>query len=328
MREFQLEKIELLDWFGDRRLARDLNCRDDDHIYEAVQASIRLEQERGKTFTFLTVTNHGAQRINHTRCMIDFADCEEVINWQLYAMPCDPDYGGSVVAIVGMRIRLTRNLDKEAGFVNGAVAVIKHVLRKNVFVAETPTGRLLLVHPVSYDGHYFMPFVYAYAMTIRRAQGSTMDLLGLWFDHTYPPERGYGYVGASRVRHARDLFLVGKLRRTDWLPVGGDPRGEEQERRGDDSVTTKQDSDFASEDQGCSDLDSGDEDQGGSDSGEQSDEDQSELCPSHSGSDSGDASDPCPSDSDSESVEASDPCPSESAAASQPSPGTSSGEGI
>ena len=69
--------------------------------------------------------------------------------------------------------------------------------------------------------------VYAYATTMRRAQGSTLDLVGLFFDRPRA-DRGYAYVGVSRARHTRDVYLVGRIRRTDWLPVGGDPRGNEQ----------------------------------------------------------------------------------------------------
>ena len=56
-------------------------------------------------------------------------------------------------------------------------------------------------------------------MTIRRAQGSTLDTVGLLFDRRCA-DRGYAYVGSSRVRRRDDLWLVGRVRRTDWLPVG------------------------------------------------------------------------------------------------------------
>ena len=93
----------------------------------------------------------------------------------------------------------------------------------------------MLVHPVAYEedgkNQHFMPFCYGYALTIRRAQGSTTEKVGLWFDHQYAPERGYGYVGASRVRTANDVYLMGKVKRSDWLPVGeGDE--DEQLKRG------------------------------------------------------------------------------------------------
>ena len=42
---------------------------------------------------------------------------------------------------------------------------------------------------------------------------------------------GYGYVGASRAQTAEDLWLLGKLRRSDWLPVG-EPRRRWQTTRG------------------------------------------------------------------------------------------------
>ena len=271
IREHQPSKRPTVeDFFGDRRLARDQSCREDAHIHSAVEDSKRIEAHTGKAFTFLTVTNSGARKLNHTRCAMDFADTEEVQHWQLHCSCGDPDYLEQVLAILGMRIRLTRNVDKERGFVNGAVCDIVHKLRKNVFIAKTPRGVHLLVHPVQYDGVEFMPYTYGYAMTIRRAQGATCELAGLWFDHTFPPDRGYGYVGASRVRIAIALFLMGKIRRTDWLPVGA--RDTDQVSRGNSSKSTKRGSDSGSDDHGESsdaNAESGSEDQGGSSSGKE-----------------------------------------------------------
>ena len=64
-----------------------------------------------------------------------------------------------------------------------------------------------------------LPCSYGYSTTIRRAQGQTLDMGCLYFDHSYPADRGYGYVGASRFKCKGDLYLYGKLRRTDWLPT-------------------------------------------------------------------------------------------------------------
>ena len=68
-------------------------------------------------------------------------------------------------------------------------------------------------------------------MTIRRAQGATLNKACLYFDHSFPCDRGYAYVGTSKVRRQQDVFLMGKLRRSDWLPVGGG-REPEQVHRG------------------------------------------------------------------------------------------------
>ena len=78
-------------------------------------------------------------------------------------------------------------------------------------------------------GAVFMPATYGYAMTVRRAQGTTLDMAALHFDRRRP-DRGYGYVGSSRVKRKADLYHVGSVRRSDWLPVGGDTRGPEAEQ--------------------------------------------------------------------------------------------------
>jgi hypothetical protein len=78
--------------------------------------------------------------------------------------------------------------------------------------------------------------VYAYATTMRRAQGSTLDLVGLKFDRRRP-DRGYAYVGTSRARKHTDVFHLGRIRRSDWLPVGVDSRGNEQRSPGPQSFS-------------------------------------------------------------------------------------------
>jgi hypothetical protein len=122
-------------------------------------------------------------------------------------------------------IRLTQNLDKPRGFVNGALAQVVSILAESdagvtVFVARIANGALVLVHPIRQGQKVFLPCCYGYATTIRRAQGSSLHLGALYFDHCYPPERGYGYVGASRFRSSGGLYFYGRIRRTDWLPVG------------------------------------------------------------------------------------------------------------
>lgn len=76
-----------------------------------------------------------------------------------------------------------------------------------------------------------VPVLYAYATTMRRAQGSTLELTGLFFDRRRA-DRGYAYVGVSRVKWQADAYHIGPIRRSDWRPVGGDPDGNEQEHPG------------------------------------------------------------------------------------------------
>ena len=155
----------------------------------------------------------------------------------------------------GLRLRLSRNVDKSRGFVNGALCTILRVLSKSVAVVELFNGRLLLLHPVVDGELTFLPCAYGYATTIRKAQGASLPAVILYFDHCYPPERGYGYVGASRAQSKGGLYHYGRLRRTDWLPVDGSP-DYEQVARGPESDS---DSDAESEDPYESGEDSGDE---------------------------------------------------------------------
>ena len=63
------------------------------------------------------------------------------------------------------------------------------------------------------------------------------------FDHSYPPEPGYGYVAASRFKTKSGVHLYGKGRRTDFIPVHTKrDRYNYQHGRSDES-----DSDYASD---------------------------------------------------------------------------------
>ncbi len=75
-----------------------------------------------------------------------------------------------------------------------------------------------------------MPCAYGYATTIRKAQGASLDAVVLFFDYRNPPERGYCYAGASRCKSKAGLYFYGRLRRTEWLPVGDGAIGEALDR--------------------------------------------------------------------------------------------------
>ena len=180
-----------------------------------------------RPFTFLTVSNDTAAKLNQARIDRDYPQIlhgreDESVEGDEKAG------GGRLLFEPGMRIRLTRNVAKDRGFVNGALGEVEHVLRRGgnntVFVLKASNDVRVLAHSVTLKGKTFMPAAYSYAMTVRRAQGMTLDMVGLRFD-VRNPNGGYAYVGASRVRRRCDLYHVGKLRRSDWVPVGGDADG-------------------------------------------------------------------------------------------------------
>ena len=193
---------------------------------------------RGVNFTWLCVTHvRGVAKINLAalRSLPEPITEEDL---QRYGVPGDhAAHATPIILRRGLRLRLSRNLDKRRGFVNGALCTIVEVLSRDVAVVELASGKLCLLHPVTIGEKTFLPCAYGYATTIRKAQGASLDAVVLFFDHSHPPERGYGYVGASRAKSKGGLFLYGRLRRSDWLPVGPGAIGEQQER-GDESKSS------------------------------------------------------------------------------------------
>ena len=229
----------------------------------AARQAKQIQQQTGRQLTFLTVTNRGASELNMHCLLLDFpAAATALMNGPGY--PADTSSGQDKILIeVGMRMRLTRNLDKDRGFVNGNFGIVHMKMRPDVFVIKTIQDVLILVHPITLKGYKFIPACYAYATTIRRVQGASLPAACLRFDRRRP-DRGYAYVGASRVSHHSHLFHMGNIRRTDWLPVNGDPDNEqllpgplsessdsEGENEPSDSASTPEPED---EDLSCSDV--------------------------------------------------------------------------
>ena len=201
-------------------------------LQECLRWTLSEGRRRGVNFTWLCVTNpRGVRKVNLAalRALPQPITEEDL---ERDGFPGDAAaFAGPIILRVGLRLRLSRNLDKPRGFVNGALCTIVEVLSRAVAVVELTNGKLCLLHPVSDGNKTFLPCAYGYATTIRKAQGASLEAVVLFFDHCYPPERGYGYVGASRAKWKAGLFFYGRLRRTDWLPVGPGAIGEQEERQ-------------------------------------------------------------------------------------------------
>ena len=189
-------------------------------------------------FTWLTSTNRGAEEVCEAALLnkgITKADTQ-------VGYDCDPTSKSTlgILAIEGIILRLTRNLDKSRGFVNGALCIVIEKLNGNgFFIAKlVGSGNYVLVHPMEEGGARFLPCCYGYATTIRRAQGASLSMGCIYFDQKYRVAgRGYGYVATSRFRSRGGCFLYGHLRRTDFLPVGGEANEHEVLERGYDSLS-------------------------------------------------------------------------------------------
>ena len=224
IREEQPEKSMLKEYFADRHWK-------EWSLAACVQYGLELAKKVGEPFSWLTCTNAGASEVCEAALSVVGVTPEE----QACGYHCDPATKSDlrIVAKPGVLIRLSRNFDKQRGFVNGAMAEVCESLRGNaVFTARLQgTGNMVLVHPIEEDGSRFLPCCYGYATTIRRAQGSDLYHGCIYMDLKHRvAARGYGYVAASRFKSRYGCHLYGKLRRTDFLPVGEDKEDEVLER--------------------------------------------------------------------------------------------------
>ena len=158
----QPRKRAIKEFFKDRHLKLSLE--------KAIERSIQLESLNHKPVTWLTVTNAGSAKVNEAMLSKRCGLTPDFIQANGYAG--DTKAGADRLIIqVGMRLRLTRNLDKDRGFVNGAIGWVVQILNKEatVFTMKLTHGSMVLVHPIHADGKTFLPCAYGYAMTIRPA---------------------------------------------------------------------------------------------------------------------------------------------------------------
>jgi len=151
-------------------------------LEEAVSHGNALEETIGQVFTWLTSTNAGAAEVCRAALRVAGIDEDQLSGGYL----CDPASKSPLrmLARPGIKVRLTRNFDKQRGFVNGATGTVWESLRDNaIFTVKLHgTGNFVLVYPMEEEGAIFLPCCYGYATTIRRAQGASLELGCLWFN--------------------------------------------------------------------------------------------------------------------------------------------------
>ena len=99
------------------------------NLAQAVTEGFRIGEECGEVFTWLTATNKGAAKV----CMAALENMGITEDDLRDGCPCDPQTKSNlnILARPGIILRLSRNLDKVRGFVNGAVCVVVESLRGN-----------------------------------------------------------------------------------------------------------------------------------------------------------------------------------------------------
>ena len=118
---------------------------------------------------WLCVTNKGANEINDMALQnLDVTHAQRQTGYDGDANA----RAGKMFIKVSLWIRLTRNLDKRRGFVNGALGQVVDVLSQdavgvNAFTVRLATGSMVLVHPIRMRKQIFLPCCYGYASTVR-----------------------------------------------------------------------------------------------------------------------------------------------------------------
>ena len=115
IRKQQPAKRYLYNYFEGRMLP--------DSFERAVAYGLRLAKNSGKIFFWLCVTNPGADTVNRAALSL-LGITEEQLST---GFPGDPKVkAGPIYVKEGLFLRLTRNLDKPRGFVNGAIGEVVH----------------------------------------------------------------------------------------------------------------------------------------------------------------------------------------------------------
>jgi ATP-dependent exoDNAse (exonuclease V) alpha subunit len=140
----------------------------------------------------------------------------------------DQPVGGRIFA-VGELVMVTRN-DHQRSLLNGARGTVTTITEKAVRL-QLEDGRNVDV-PAGWAADRLRP---AYALTIHKAQGLTVDVALV--DTTGINDRNAGYVAASRARHRTDLHHTDMTDLTDAL--GHDPLTRPRARTATDEHTTR-----------------------------------------------------------------------------------------
>ena len=187
--------------------------------------------------TVATCTRRGASIINQLSIQALFKKLRKPIlgelglDWE--ANPDNYKTGGGATAGVpqplrqdiyaGMRLHLTRNVNKRLDFVNGMEATVRGLdAASGCLHVTTATGKELALFPFTEEldsgGKVTCyPARPGYASTVHKLQGSELAHITIWLD--VKRFKAAGYVALSRVRRDSDYLLGGRLEPEHFLPA-------------------------------------------------------------------------------------------------------------
>ena len=124
-------------------------------------------------------------------------------------------YEHTIFLCVGSQVMITRNISIENELVNGTRGVVVDINKSSCFV-KTLNGLIheINYYPQEYKNNYiknltimFMPIKLAYALTIHKSQGSTIDYLEIDLGSKIF-EYGQGYTALSRGKKLENIKII------------------------------------------------------------------------------------------------------------------------
>jgi ATP-dependent DNA helicase PIF1 len=131
-----------------------------------------------------------------------------------YIKMLDDTIPQSIVVKVGAQVMLKKNLDVDAGLVNGSRGVVSEIIEGEAMVVKFLCGEKMRVDLQSwdYEDKYALatrvqiPFTLAWGCTIHRSQGCTLDYAVVDLGASIFCS-GQAYVALSRCRNLEGLFI-------------------------------------------------------------------------------------------------------------------------
>ena len=169
----------------------------------------QLQKCQGPDYTFTVKTVQ-------TATMLGTKPDPKAVEWAIEKMDKNGSYVPDLVLRKGAQVMLLTNMDIEHGLVNGSRGVVEGFCNESSGrypMVKFRNGEVLIISPASWasedvDGltREQIPLRLAYAITIHKAQGATLDcaLIDIG-DNTF--EYGQAYVALSRVRSLDCLYI-------------------------------------------------------------------------------------------------------------------------
>ena len=169
----------------------------------------QLQKCKGPDVVFKAKTVQTPTVFNHN------LSTPESVQWSVEKMDKNGSYVPELVLRVGAQVMLLTNMDVEHGLVNGSRGVIEKFCEgpEPYPMVKFRNGEVIIITPTTWASEDVaglerqqIPLRLAYALTIHKAQGATLDcaLIDVG-DNTF--EYGQAYVALSRVKSLDGLYI-------------------------------------------------------------------------------------------------------------------------